>query len=337
MAAGVAGDGAVFVPLAKRSASVAQTRTLTRDGSSELGNLNGGPLPSGGLGKRTFSFQTKISGRLGSFRNRESGEMTSLGGRRDTMRVNFPGFRGMNNEVEVEGDKIALKLREFNLKQTRSGDRVFDIVCVPHDGFRTEMAQMYKLLRQWKESEFEVGLPDLKKFFDWWDTFRTCLFDFFTIEERVLYSWIETKTALPKGMHVRERMVEKLDIIVWGQEVDKTRVKFEEAKDPKDCMSILLEAIQNFVGKLLYYMSKKEKILPEKFKEAVQEHRWVRYEKKLVEEVLKSKQGEMLFMIILNASDDGDQLKKNTLNFLQRKTQLVKWTQKYLVHQSLLR
>eukprot|EP00179_Madagascaria_erythrocladioides_P013403 CAMPEP_0198367156 /NCGR_PEP_ID=MMETSP1450-20131203/155045_1 /TAXON_ID=753684 ORGANISM="Madagascaria erythrocladiodes, Strain CCMP3234" /NCGR_SAMPLE_ID=MMETSP1450 /ASSEMBLY_ACC=CAM_ASM_001115 /LENGTH=305 /DNA_ID=CAMNT_0044074637 /DNA_START=269 /DNA_END=1186 /DNA_ORIENTATION=+ len=277
---------------------------------------------------RTASFAGKIHKSEDTSGNLQA----PLGGRKETIKVNFPGaYQELNEDHDLDVD-VELKIREPKLAVTRGKNAAHDVVCLPHDGIRMELKEMYKLLKNWKMKEFEIGKEELRRFFNWWDAFKTAVFDFFTIEERVLYAWIESKASMPKGMHVRERMLEKLDIIVWGQEVDKTKEKFDSAKKPRDAVGSLLESMENFVVKLLTYFNKKERVLAPKLAEAVPQQRWGKLDKKIAEEILVTKQGEILLVLYVSQAANPEGWKKNALSFLQRKTQYNKWVAKHQAH-----
>jgi len=142
----------------------------------------------------------------------------------------------------------------------RGQDPNVDIIAFWHDGFRQEMTDLQNFMLMWEKAGFGPAKEKVDVFFKWFDIFKNCVYDWFTIDERVFITHMETFMASLQDFDGQARAKKRLDFIIAAQELDACRSDMEAGQ--RAVMPAFIARVQVCLTALLgYFILKEDKML----------------------------------------------------------------------------
>ncbi|KAJ8904721.1 hypothetical protein NDN08_001239 [Rhodosorus marinus] len=107
----------------------------------------------------------------------------------------FLGYDQAQSRDQFLLHKKVLKRYKVELVPYRESWSV-DLFAVGHNTVKTEILDMYDIVRSLEDQGREVGKGPVLYFCGWWSTFLSVVTEFLDMEDQVIYPWIENKADL---------------------------------------------------------------------------------------------------------------------------------------------
>mmetsp|Transcript_7706 Transcript_7706/g.20397 ORF Transcript_7706/g.20397 Transcript_7706/m.20397 type:complete len:505 (+) Transcript_7706:47-1561(+) len=242
----------------------------------------------------------------------------------------------------VPTERVAMKaIGGPELENARGQDEDKDIVAFYHDGFRAELRDLHAMLTKWEGRAWKLDSKTAEIFFSWWAGFKNAVFDWYTVDERVFITHMETFQASLMEFDGSSRARKRLDFIAAAQAVDAEREGMLARK--QDALSRFVPAIQTCFPALLGYFLLKEEMMTRQIKIArgsnvLQEKHLVKMDETMARETLKCKHGALMLCLYVAPLNEAERTAwiKSRLPFLQARKFPSLWSQ-FESHRAILK
>mmetsp|Transcript_3034 Transcript_3034/g.5366 ORF Transcript_3034/g.5366 Transcript_3034/m.5366 type:complete len:911 (-) Transcript_3034:1001-3733(-) len=183
-----------------------------------------------------------------------------------------------------------------------------DIFALPHNAIKRELVDLYRILMSLQKRMIDLRHSEIDDFYNWWEVFEAFVLDYFEIEERVIFHWIESRIPLGQTRFSKtQRMVFKGRLSRLMHDIDDCEYKFTNLP-AGEVLPRLLSCLDRFTPRLLEYFGEQERRLPRAIerKFTAEDKRWA--DEKMMAFMMDAKYTNEL-VVLLTRWLNQDQLK----------------------------
>ncbi|KAA8496479.1 hypothetical protein FVE85_0208 [Porphyridium purpureum] len=137
-----------------------------------------------------------------------------------------------------------------------------DVFALPHNALKRELLDLYKILGSLQRRMIDLRHSDIDDFYNWWEVFEAFILDYFDMEEKIVFPWIQSRIPLGKTKFSQtQRSILKGRLSKLMHDVDECEYKFSYLP-AGEVLPRLLQCMDKFSPRLLEYLGEQERRLP---------------------------------------------------------------------------